>query len=142
MFLSVVVVMNGIAEKWNNPPWNHEDLNSPFLEIVLFWLMLSWISMLEGCQISVVGLQGYDPETFRETHPRAYQCCKLIHKGPNVERFLVGRQFLLLFNGFLVSRVGGGGAVDNFEMGDWTWGHEMTQFFYSNGVLLMIVIVA
>merc|ERR1711933_598122 len=27
-------------------------------------------------------------------------------------------------------------------MGSWTWNHEFTQFFYSNGVLLMIVIVA
>merc|ERR1719419_2117160 len=81
-------------------------------------------------------------ESFRESHPRAYDCCKLVHTGPNVERFLVGRQFLLLFNGFLVSRIGGGTAIDHLEMGSWTWTHEFTQFFFSNGVLLMIVIVA
>ena len=34
-----------------------------------------------------------------------YKCSKLIHKGPNVERFLVGRQFLLLFNGFVGPRM-------------------------------------
>jgi len=141
LFFSVVVVMHGIFQEWNNPPWDHSG-SHPLLEFVLFWTMLFWIAMLEGCQISVVGLQGYDPECFRESHPRAYRLCKLVHHGPNVERFLVGRQFLLLFNGFLVSRVGGGTAIENFEIGGWEWTWYFTQFFYSNGVLLMIVIVA
>merc|ERR1719204_215990 len=88
MLFGVCVVMTGIITEVNNPPWEAGSLH-PFLEVVLFWSMLSWIAMLEGCQISVVGLQGYDPESFRETHPRAYQCCKLVHTGPNVERFLV-----------------------------------------------------
>jgi len=136
---AVSVVLTGIFTEKNNPPYEHAHW---FLDLLLFWSMLFWISMLEGCQISVVGLQGYDPETFRTSHPRAYQCCKLVHTGANVERFLVGRQFLLLFNGFLVSRIGGGQAIDHFKMGNWEWGLEMTQFFFSNGVLLMIVIVA
>jgi len=140
-FFGIAVIVNGIFERVNNPPWKVED-GSAFLEFCLFWAMLFWIAMLEGCQISVVGLQGFDPESFRETHPRAYICCKLVHTGPNVERFLVGRQFLLLFNGFLCSRVGGGSGIDNYEFGSWTWTHHFTQFFYSNNVLLMIVIVA
>merc|ERR1719336_1094989 len=141
-FFGVCVVMAGIINRDNNPPWEH-DAGHALLEVVLFWSMLSWIAMLEGCQISVVGLQGYDPESFKESHPRAYAACVLVHKGPNVERFLVGRQFLLLFNGFLVSRIGGGrGDIDQFTMGDWTWSHHFMQFFYQNGVLLMIVIVA
>merc|ERR1719336_3290041 len=78
-----------------------------------------------------------------DTHPRAYKCCKLVHDGANVERFLVGRQFLLLFNGFLCSRVGGGTEpAGGYEIGDWTWSSEMTQFWYANNVMLMIVIVA
>jgi len=138
---AVAVVMTGIFTEKNNPPWDHSE-SHPFVDFLLFWAMLSWIAMLEGCQISVVGLQGYDCESFRESHPRAYRCCKLVHSGSNVERFLVGRQFLLLFNGFLVSRIGGGSNVDRFEMGDWIWAREFTQFFFSNGTLLMVVIVA
>jgi hypothetical protein len=57
-----------------------------------------------------------------------------------VERFLVGRQFLLLFNGFLASRLGGAKHPD-FAMGDWAWGDEANQFFWQNSVLLMIVII-
>merc|ERR1719499_2970508 len=141
MMFSVIVVMFGIFNEVNNPPWNHSQ-SHPVLEFFLFWSMLTWIAQLEGCQISVVGLQGFDPETFKESHPRAYRCCKAVHTGPNVERFLVGRQFLLLFNGFLVSRIGGGTGIDHFEMGSWEWTHHFTQFFYSNGTLLMVVIVA
>jgi len=139
MFFGVCVVMNGIFTEINNPPWEHV---SPVLDFILFWSMLFWIAMLEGCQISVVGLQGYDPESFRESHPRAYKCCNLV-RGANVERFLVGRQFLLLFNGFLCSRVAGGTEpAGGYEIGDWTWSSEMTQFWYSNNVFLMIVIVS
>ena len=74
----------------------------------------------------------------------SYKASQLIHAGPNVERFLVGRQFLLLFCGFLVSRVGGAGPnapVDNFYIGDWVWNPVATSFFWANSVLLMIVII-
>ena len=101
--------MTGIARRVNNPPWQHGAAGGaqPALDICLFWVGLAYLAMLEGCQISIVGLQGYDPEAFKDTHPRAYRSCKLL-TGANVERFLVGRQFLLLFTGFLVSRIGGG----------------------------------
>ena len=133
--------MAGIGTRVNNPPWSTEDVHWG-LDVFLFWIMLWWIAMLEGCQISIVGLQRHDPEIFKETHPRAYKSCKLVLAGANVERFLVGRQFLLIFNGFLASRVGGSKTIDNLVIGGWVWDSFVTQLFFSNGVLLMIVIVA
>jgi hypothetical protein len=72
-----------------------------------------------------------------------YQCCKLVHNGPNVERFIVGRQFLLLFIVFIVSRIGGAGVMpqENFYIGNWEWSAEATQVFWNNSVLLMAVII-
>merc|ERR1712100_911787 len=99
------------------------------------------ISLLEGCQISIVGLQDIDLELYKHSHPRAYKALKLCFQGPNVERFLVGRQFLLLFNGFLVSKVAGAGTP-NFYIGDWHWSEEASQFFWANSVLLMILLAA
>jgi hypothetical protein len=98
LFFSLVIVLHGIGQQWNNPAWkpNQEKGSHPVLEIVFFLFMLTWISLLEGCQISIVGLQGIDLETYKDSHPRAYKALKLAFKGPNVERFLVGRQFLLL----------------------------------------------
>jgi len=136
----MIVMVYGIGKQWNNPPWEHED-SHPAFEIILLITMLSWIALLEGCQISIVGLQGIDMEPYKHTHPRAYHCCQLVHKGPNVERFLVGRQFLLLFNGFLASRVSGSRST-HYHMGDWEWDEWAVQIFWSNSALLMVVIIA
>ena len=139
MLFALSVTLYGIGMQWNNPPWPQSQ-SHPALEIALFLLLLLWIALLEGCQISVVGLQDVNMEPYKMSHPRAYAICQLAHKGPNVERFLVGRQFLLLFFGFLVSRIGGAKEED-FYMGDWVWSDSATQFFWLNSVLLMILIV-
>merc|ERR1719161_1471847 len=141
LIFALSVVLYGIGKQWNNPPWEQKDSN-PALEIFLFLLIMWWIALLEGCQISIVGLQGVNVERYKDEYPRAWKACKLVHKGPNVERFLVGRQFLLIFNGFLASKIAGAKRTDDFYMGDWTWSSEATDFFWSNSVLLMIVIVA
>jgi hypothetical protein len=132
-------VLWGIGNQWNNPPWSQKGSHGA-LEIFLFLGMLCWISMLEGYQISLVGLQGINLAEYKESHPRAHRILTLCHKGPNVERFLVGRQFLLLFNGFLASRLGGA-ASEEFSIGSWDWISEPSQFFISNSIFLLIVIL-
>lgn len=140
LIFAMVIHVYGIAMQWNNPPWKEsQDKGHPILEILFFFFMCLWIALLEGCQISIVGLQGVDLEQYKHSHPRAYSALKLCHTGPNVERFLVGRQFLLLFNGFLVSKVAGAGT-DEFYIGEWHWSTEATQFFWTNSVLLMILL--
>jgi len=138
LIFAFIVHIYGISKQWNNPPWS-QTKSHPVLEILFFFFMMFWIALLEGCQISLVGLQGIDLEKYRHSHPRAYAALKVCHDGPNVERFLVGRQFLLLFNGFLVSKVGGAGTSE-FYIGDWHWNSEATDFFWSNSVLLMVLL--
>jgi hypothetical protein len=46
-FFCAAVVLTGIGNQWNNPPWGQEG-SHPALEIVLFVLMLTWIALLEG----------------------------------------------------------------------------------------------
>ena len=141
LVLAFSVVLYGIGMQWNNPPWAEE--RSPVLELILFIVMLCWISLLEGCQISIVGLQSVDVESYKDEFPVAAENCRLVHSGANVERFLVGRQFLLLFNGFLCSRLGGAGAHgEAYRMGDWEWNVESSQFFWANSFMLLLVILA
>jgi len=147
LIFATVVTFYSVGKAWNNPPWiadHDESRGARAGEAILLVLMLTWIGLLEGCQISIVGLQGVDMEKYKNEYPRAYECCKVVHAGPNVERFLVGRQFLLLFNGFLASRVAGAGpaAPDRFNLDGWEWEYNASQIFYSNSVLLMILIVA
>jgi hypothetical protein len=141
LIFSLVIVVYAIGKEWSNPPW---DYTHPVSEIFFFFALLWWISLLEGCQISYVGLQSIDMEKYKDEYPSAYAQMQLIKKGPNCERFLTGRQFLLLFNGFLVSRIGGRGAKapQEFYIGDWDWNLGATQFFYDNSILLLMIILA
>jgi len=150
LIFSFIIVLYGIARQWNNPAWKdtQKENSHPVLEIIFFMFMMLWIALLEGCQISIVGLQGIDLEKIKDSHPRAYNALKVCFDGPNVERFLVGRQFLLLFNGFLASRVGSAAAIaennGNFKIGGWEWDHlgAWSQIMWSNSFLLMIIIVS
>lgn len=146
LILCLVIVCHSIGQGWNNSPW---DLTHPAGETIIFFLLLWWISLLEGCQISYVGLQGVDMEQYKDTYPRAYKQMKVIQEGANCERFLTGRQFLLLFNGFLVSRIGGAGAGlaedhpdGKFVIGEWEWNMGATVILYQNSIMLLIVILA
>jgi hypothetical protein len=143
LIFSLAMVTYSIGNEWNNSPWKIED-SHPIAELVIFFVLLWWIALLEGCQISYVGLQGIDMEKHKDEYPRAYAQMKVITRGPNCERFLTGRQFLLLFNGFLVSRIGGkgDGAPEEFYIGDWEWNLGATQFFYGNSILLLFIILA
>nr|AOW69271.1 silicon transporter beta [Savillea parva] len=136
------IILYGIGAEWNHPPWDQGSVH-PAFEVILFLILLFWSAILEGAQVSVVGLQSIPMESFRYTHPRAYKCCALAHKGPNVERFIVGRQFLLLFIVFMISRIGGAGDMPhkNFYIGDWEWSSEATQIFWTNSVLLIVLVI-
>ena len=68
-------------------------------------VLLLWVAILEGAQCSIVGLSTVDIEAFKYSHPRAYKTCQWLHQGSNLERFIVGRQFLLLFIVFLISKM-------------------------------------
>lgn len=70
LIFSFFCVIWGIANEWNNPPWGNGQLH-PVLEIFIFLIMMYWIAMLEGCQISIVGLAGVNMEKYKDSHPRA-----------------------------------------------------------------------
>lgn len=106
------------------------------INLTLVTLFIFWIALLEGAQVSIVGLSTVDIETFKGTHPQSYEVCKIVHAGANVERFIVGRQFLILFVVFLTTRMAGhsknrvlgtedfGNNEGHFSMWDWDW-HEV-----------------
>jgi hypothetical protein len=51
----------------------------------------------------MVGLQPIDQAHYATTHPRTLRCTNVAHKGDNIERFIVGRQYLDLSIVFLTS---------------------------------------
>jgi silicon transporter len=79
----------------------------PAFAAVLLWVLIIWMSMIEGGQCSMVGLPPVDRELYRESHPITYKITGWGHKGDNLDRYLMGRQFMVIFVNFTISLCGG-----------------------------------
>jgi hypothetical protein len=73
LIFGLFVQVYGICKEWNNPPWRTENGGTvhPALEVAFMFFMMTWVALLEGSQISIVGLQGVNLEQYKYTHPRA-----------------------------------------------------------------------
>nr|AOW69265.1 silicon transporter beta [Diaphanoeca grandis] len=162
LVFALFVTYYDLAMGWTNDFDDLPHRSEPymvFINIFLFTIFLFWVALLEGAQVSIVGLSSVNIESFKMTHPRSYAVCKLCHRGCNLERFIVGRQFLLLFIVFIISRLGShnqlkesfkgfneSATVNNtydkdFYIGDWEWVRIAELVFLQNSILLMIVII-
>ena len=75
----------------------------PVVAFFVFWFLICWLAMMEGGQGALVGLQPIDKALYAESHPRSLKNTTLAHKGDNMERFIVGRQFLVVLVVFLAN---------------------------------------
>jgi hypothetical protein len=62
--------------------------------------------MVEGSQGSLVGLAPVDRELFKDSHPSLTSAVKF-HKGDNLDRYLLGRQFMVVVMVFTINISGG-----------------------------------
>lgn len=87
----------------------------PILALFTFWFLLMWLAMLEGGLNCTVGLQPIDKTLYEESHPRTYRCTKASHQGDNIERFIVGRQYMdlmiVFITSFMVSTIDGASVL-------------------------------
>jgi hypothetical protein len=95
----VTLAMTAIFTKQTNVAKNV----SPVLAIFLFWGLLVWLGMMEGGQGCLVGLQPVEKDLYMESHPITYKCTSLAHYGDNMERFILGRQFLVVLVVFVLN---------------------------------------
>mmetsp|Transcript_12036 Transcript_12036/g.13180 ORF Transcript_12036/g.13180 Transcript_12036/m.13180 type:complete len:568 (+) Transcript_12036:354-2057(+) len=62
----------------------------------VFFISLYWLSMVEGGQASLVGLPPVDMELYHESHPTTHKIMTVINRGDTIDRYLMGRQFMVL----------------------------------------------
>eukprot|EP01084_Bolivina_argentea_P088927 160565_1 len=74
-------------------------------QYVALGISLFILAVLEGLQIAVVELAHNDPRQYAELYPRAAKLLAFENKGRNVERFLMGRQVLVVFTVFVAARI-------------------------------------
>eukprot|EP00527_Entomoneis_sp_CCMP2396_P001278 CAMPEP_0198154640 /NCGR_PEP_ID=MMETSP1443-20131203/68704_1 /TAXON_ID=186043 /ORGANISM="Entomoneis sp., Strain CCMP2396" /LENGTH=653 /DNA_ID=CAMNT_0043821327 /DNA_START=86 /DNA_END=2047 /DNA_ORIENTATION=- len=82
------------------------DETHPAFAFVALWISLWWLALVEGSQASMVGLPPVDRSLYEHTHPITYKVCELGHRGDNLDRYLMGRQFLVLVLVFVINMTG------------------------------------
>ena len=87
----------------------------PAAAFVALLFALGWLALIEGGLNCLVGLRPLDPAVYKDSHPLAYRATKIGHKGKNLDRFIVGRQYMdltLVFTiSFLASAVPGASVL-------------------------------
>jgi hypothetical protein len=78
----------------------------PAIHYPLLFFVLTLLAYLEGLQVAILALERVDRNTFSE-RKKAFASHKLAtaNRGRNVQRFLVGRQFFVVFVVFLVAQL-------------------------------------
>lgn len=104
---------------------------------VIMCFLLFFLAVIEGGQGCLVGLQPIDKDLYKDTHKISYMNTVIAHKGDNLERYIIGRQFNVVLCVFVVSLVAGGlkgGCVFSFDT-------TVCSVFVNNGVALIIVAI-
>lgn len=128
---SVIVVLANIAAE--NTKFAAEI--HPAFAGVLLWVLIIWMSMIEGGQCSMVGLPPIDRELYRESHPITYKITGWGHKGDNLDRYLMGRQFMVIFVNFTISLCGGTINADVDVLGLPGW---VKSIFLGSGIAMVL----
>lgn len=111
---------------------------------VLLWAAIVWLAMIEGGQASHVGLAPVDQELYKDSHPVAYRCANHCNKGDNLNRYLLGRQFGVIFVVFCVNLSGAPKADDDDCAGcpraSDLWGYPdwIISIFFSTGFAMIL----
>jgi hypothetical protein len=109
LIFSITIVMAAIFSKETKAT---DDMNiPPGVAFVVFWFLIVWLAFMEGGQGALVGLQPIDKTLYAESHPRALINTSFAHEGDNMERFIVGRQFLVVLVVFVTNMMAS--AVDD-----------------------------
>ena len=132
--LSVCVVTASIITEQTSAAENNI---APVLAIIIFWCCLLWLAMIEGGQGCLVGLQPTPKVQYALSHPISHDCTTLAHKGDNMERFIVGRQFLVVLIITTVNMMGSSVAgADVF-----TFGTVANNIFLAQGLAMMLTTI-
>ena len=76
----------------------------PIAVFIIFCLSGVFLAHLEGLQVAILISELLDLAPYAETHPRGYALMKRATHEKNVRRFLIGRQFFVIFVVFLINQ--------------------------------------
>ena len=106
----------------------------PGLAVCTLWISVLWLTMVEGSQGSLVGLAPVDRELYKDSHPISYKCCAIAHEGDNLDRYLLGRQFMVVVMVFTINI--SGGPIADAEL--WGFPDFLTNMFLGSGLAMIL----
>ena len=96
---ALLVIIIGVSGKHAVMPGN------PLVLFLIFLACVTLLGYLEGLQVAILALEKMDCAVFRESHARGFRLISKCKEGRNVERFLVGRQFFVIFVVYLTAQI-------------------------------------
>jgi len=109
----------------------------PAVAFVVFWLLLFWLALMEGGLNCLVGLHPVDRALYALSHPKTARCAARAHAGDNMERFIVGRQFMDLGVVFVTSIMVS--AVPDSQVLNLP--HLVSEIFLGSGLAVILVTI-
>ena len=113
ILLCIVYLLYGIIEKHN------DFTNIPSVDIILFSFGIILLGYLEGLQVAILETEHKQSDDFKESYKRGYVNHKMVTYKKNVQRFLIGRQFFVVFVVFMNAKIS---TFEDYElefMPDW-----------------------
>jgi len=107
----------------------------PAVAYVVIWAAILWLTMIEGSQASLVGLPPVDRELYKDSHPTTYKITSMCHSGDNLDRYLMGRQFMVLLVVFVTNMAGGPLATAKI----FNWPEWVLKVFLGTGFAMIIL---
>ncbi len=68
-------------------------------------LTLALLFYLEGVMIAVAATTDWDRQSWKTAYPRAYAVHELVNQPNKVKAFIIGRQFMTVFTGFILAEI-------------------------------------
>eukprot|EP00299_Pterocystis_sp_00344_P009251 c3833_g1_i1.p1 GENE.c3833_g1_i1~~c3833_g1_i1.p1 ORF type:complete len:483 (-),score=110.88 c3833_g1_i1:93-1505(-) len=106
--------------------------------IIVLWVLVIWLAVMEGGQNALVGLQQLDKSLYRDSHKISLISTKIAHQPGNMERFIVGRQLLVVVVVFTINLAGSikEGCSTAFDVADW-----VGEIFCTSGLAMVFITI-
>ena len=131
LVFSIVLIMGLIGNKQTNL----SSYAHPAVAYILLWAAILWLTMVEGGQASLVGLEPVDNQLYKESHPKAFKCTSITNNGDNLDKYLLGRQFMVVLVVFCVNL--SGGPVEGVSL--WNFPRWVTDIMFQGGLAMIML---
>lgn len=106
LVLSTIVITAIIAYGFTCIAYGYSVIQiHPAANFVILFVALIMVAFLEGLHYGVVSIEKWDMAAYAKDYPRVCKLALLVDTPEKVKRFLVGRQFCLLFIVFLIAEI-------------------------------------